>query len=221
MVTFFLKKTSKAEMLERLFGLSVRLQRGRADGARHASDDEAALRGMMAGYLAGDASAFEALYARLEPEMRFYLSALARGAAPIEDLMQEVFLQLHRSRHTYSSTRPLRPWLFAIARHVFKMWLRTSSRRLTREKRYVATRAQEVSEDRSLEHHELVVRAIDLLSPKQREPVFLHHVLGLTFSEIGALLGIRAVTAKVRAHRGLTYLRRHAENVLEVDGTKP
>jgi DNA-directed RNA polymerase specialized sigma24 family protein len=35
----------------------------------------------------------------------------------------------------------------------------------------------------------------------------LHHLLGLSFEEVGQILGIAAGTAKVRSHRALKSLR--------------
>ena len=42
-------------------------------------------------------------------------------AAQAQDLLQETFLQIHRSRHAYRADLPVRPWVFTIARHVWLM----------------------------------------------------------------------------------------------------
>jgi len=36
-----------------------------------------------------------------------------------EELLQETFLQIHRSRRTYLPGRPVTPWIFSIAHHVY------------------------------------------------------------------------------------------------------
>jgi RNA polymerase sigma-70 factor (ECF subfamily) len=59
-----------------------------------------------------------------------------------------------------------------------------------------------------VEEREVIVEALSTLAPNQREPVYLHHVMGMSFAEIGSVLGIRANTAKVRAHRGLAHLKK-------------
>ncbi len=53
----------------------------------------------MAAYQAGEFSAFEKLYDRLAGKLRGYLSSLTWSREQAEDLLQETFLQIHRSRH--------------------------------------------------------------------------------------------------------------------------
>jgi RNA polymerase sigma-70 factor (ECF subfamily) len=41
-----------------------------------------------------------------------------------------------------------------------------------------------------------------------QEVLMLHHLLGLSFQEVGQVLGVAAGTAKVRSHRALKVLRK-------------
>ena len=50
-------------------------------------------------------------------------------------------------------------------------------------------------------------QALAALPEAQRSAVVLHHVVGLDFNAIGAATGCRPETAKMRAHRGIAYLR--------------
>ena len=52
-----------------------------------------------------------------------------------------------------------------------------------------------------------VMQALAQLTEDRREAVLLHHVWGFTYGEMGAMLGIREGTAKLRAHRALHALR--------------
>ncbi len=52
-----------------------------------------------------------------------------------------------------------------------------------------------------------VRKALALLTDDRREAVLLHHVWGFSFGEIGAMLGIREGTAKLRAYRAINTLR--------------
>ena len=78
------------------------------------------------------------IYAALAGRIRGYLYTLCRNASLAEDLVQDTFVQLHRSRRTYEPGRPVTPWVFAIARHVFLMNRRTTGRRLRVEDTLVA-----------------------------------------------------------------------------------
>jgi RNA polymerase sigma-70 factor (ECF subfamily) len=72
---------------------------------------------LMVRYQRGEMVAFEQLYQRLAPELRRFLASDGQA----DDLVQETFLQIHRSRHTYLPPRPVLPWVYGIARHVRQM----------------------------------------------------------------------------------------------------
>jgi RNA polymerase sigma-70 factor, ECF subfamily len=165
---------------------------------------------LMAGYLEGRIEAFDALYAALAPRIRSYLLAQCRDATLADDLVQDAFLQLHRSRRTYEPGRPVTPWAFAIARHVFLMHRRRTARRL----RFEDTMAAETigsdaprDEVRVIAERDEVRRAVGALPPDQRRALLMHHVHGWSFAEIAARLGIRVNAAKTRAFRGMRALR--------------
>ena len=73
------------------------------------ADDE--LRQLMRRYQAGEVEAFEEIYARTLTMVRGYLAALTVDRSLTLDLVQDVYLQMHRSRQTYDPTRPVRPWV--------------------------------------------------------------------------------------------------------------
>src|SRR3954463_3375880 len=118
----------------------------------------------MAGYLQGRLDAFDGLYAALAPRIRSYLLGQCRDRALADDLVQETFLQLHRSRRTYQPGRPVTPWVFAIARHVYLMHRRSTGRRLRFHDALLAeTRSSDLPRDdvRVLADRDEVRRALD------------------------------------------------------------
>jgi RNA polymerase sigma-70 factor (ECF subfamily) len=169
---------------------------------------ESSLSRLMAGYQAGDAASFDALYTALAPGLRRYLAALTRDAARAEDLLQETFLRMHKVRHTYDPARPVEPWAYAIARHVFLMAHRRARR--AREAPLLSTEytppGMTAPDAAAVSAHELA-RALGALSRDRREAVVLHHVWGFRFDEIAARLGIQEGAARLRAHRGIKALR--------------
>jgi RNA polymerase sigma-70 factor (ECF subfamily) len=171
-----------------------------------AADDD--LRALMVRYQAGDLEAFDALYARLGPPLRRYLLALARDAQRADDLLQDTFLQLHRSRHTYNPSRPVRPWAFAVGRHVWLMDQRTRRRKSPPHVELDAAPDLPVPpEAEGLARDDELRRALAQVPPDRTEALLLHHVWGFTFEEIGKMLGIRAGAARVRASRAMSALR--------------
>jgi RNA polymerase sigma-70 factor (ECF subfamily) len=169
---------------------------------------EAELCRLMSGYLDGHIDAFDRLYAVLAPKVRGYLVAQCRDGALADDLVQDTFFQLHRSRRTYEPGRPVTPWVFAIARHVFLMHVRGTGRRVRFEETLAAHPADVARDaDRSIADRDAVRRALVALPADQRRALLLHHIEGWSFAEIAARLGIRVNAAKTRAFRGMCKLK--------------
>src|ERR1700722_18647698 len=72
-------------------------------------------------YQGGSLEAFQEIYAELAAGVRRYLLHLTSGSETSDDLVQETFLQMHRSRAAYNPAYAVRPWLFGLARNVFLM----------------------------------------------------------------------------------------------------
>jgi RNA polymerase sigma-70 factor (ECF subfamily) len=162
----------------------------------------------MAAYQAGRIDGFEGLYAAVASPLRRYLVMLTRDVATADDLLQESFLQVHRSRHTYDPDKPVQPWVFAVARHVFLMHARATRRRLAQ----IGPLPDNVEVPVPPEVEGLADRirlraALDQIRPERREALLLHHVWGFSFGEIAAVLGITEAAAKLRSSRGMADLR--------------
>ena len=164
---------------------------------------------LMARYQAGDEVAFEEIYARLARSVRGYLRTLAPAGTEVEDLVQNTFLQIHRSRRSYLPGEPLRPWAFAVARHVGLMARRAAGRRARREVQPIDDLPEVSTLSRAAGALDRVSlgRALATLAETGREALWLHHVLGLSFREVAAVQGISETAAKVRAHRAIVALR--------------
>lgn len=170
---------------------------------------EGELASLMADYQRGDAAAFDSLYRALRPRLAGYLVFLSRDRRRLDDLLQETFLQIHRSRGTYRPGRPVVPWAFAIARHVFL----AEARQFGRRQRHEAVLTESppeirvLAEAEGLADRDRLQQALRRLPADQTEAMMLNQVWGFTFAEIGAMLGVSSVTAKVRSFRGIRRLR--------------
>ena len=93
------------------------------------SEGDQELRGLLIRHQGGSLEAFQASYAQLAPGVRRYLSHKAGGSEVADDLLQETFLQMHRSRAAYNPAYAVKPWVFGLARNVFLMNWRGDRRR--------------------------------------------------------------------------------------------
>ncbi len=172
------------------------------------SDGDQELRALMIRYQGGSPEAFEEIYAQLAPGVRRYLAHLAGGAEIADDLLQETFLQMHRSRSAYNPQYAVRPWVFGLARNVFLMNRRAARRWATiHESREDLPEFPVLPEAERLGSQDEIRRGIASLHPDQAEALLLHHEWGFSFEEIAGMLGISAAAARARASRGMADLR--------------
>jgi RNA polymerase sigma-70 factor (ECF subfamily) len=172
------------------------------------SEADQDIRALMMRYQNGSLEAFQEMYAQLARGLRGYLLHLAGGSEIADDLLQETFLQMHRSRAAYNPVYAVKPWVFGLARNVFLM-----NRRAARQWAKVNESREDLPEypvlpegDR-LGSRDEIRRGIACLSANEAEALLLHHEWGFSFDEIAGMLGISAVAARARASRGMADLR--------------
>jgi RNA polymerase sigma factor (sigma-70 family) len=99
------------------------------------------------------------------------------------------------------------PWVMAIARHVWLMHERTRRRRPQPTVDLDAVQPAVRADAESYADRADVRGALAALSPERRKPVVWHHLIGMSFREIAARLGIREDAAKLRSSRAMGELR--------------
>ena len=136
-------------------------------------------------------AAFDDIYER---EFDYVCRNLGRfGVAPgdLDDAAHEVFLVLYRRWHDVDLARPIRPWLFGVARRV------ASAERAKRRETPSLLEAASV-EDPRVAQRDLVWRAMDALDDDRRAVIILHDFEGHTGAEIAAMLEIPVNTVHSR-----------------------
>jgi RNA polymerase sigma-70 factor (ECF subfamily) len=165
------------------------------------SDEE-----LMARYREGELAAFRTLFERYAPLL---LRVLARDLArpgDAEDLVQQTFLQVHRARHDFDPSRRFRPWIVTIALNLKREHFRVA-RRLPGGSAAESVPGVAPHDHARVDARQTVTWALERIPGEQREVIELHWFEGLSFGDVARCLGIGAVAAKVRAHRGYSRLR--------------
>lgn len=166
---------------------------------------EPVLKQLMIAGLDGDARAQQQLLQLLSPLLRTYFARrLTRAGLDVEDLVQETLIAIHTRRMSYDRTRPLTPWVYAIARHklvdLFRK-SRTSVALQDVESELVAAGAT----DDGLAAID-IERLLETLSPKQANTIRDTKLHGLSITESAELRGMSEGDVKVSVHRGLKAL---------------
>ena len=135
--------------------------------------------------------AFHAIYDREFDYVWRNLGRMGVPSADIADAVHEVFLVLHRKWNDLDRTRPLRPWLFGVARRV--------AADLRAKRREQPTDVEPAAaEDPLVAQRDLLWRALATLDDDRRTVVILHDLEGHTGAEIAAQLDIPVNTVHSR-----------------------
>lgn len=135
-----------------------------------------------------------------------------------EDVTQTVFVELWSRPERFDGARgTLRSWLLTQAHARAVDLVRSEEARRRRQEREAQQADATVELDTSLYLEEMadeVRRAVDTLSPAEREPILLAYFGGRTYREAAQLLGQPEGTVKSRIRAGLRNLR----GALEAEG---
>lgn len=160
----------------------------------------------MVGYQKADSVATTTLIELLSPQLyRFFASQM--GSRPdADDMLQEIWLRIHRARHTYRAGEPLLAWVYAIARRVRVDNYRKRQRIGMREAASDVlpdVPEKEQRQDQLPPFDDLVAS----LPESQREVLIMLKVNGLSVEEIARATSSTVGAVKQKAHRAYEKLR--------------
>jgi len=162
----------------------------------------------------GDSQAYDSLLRSCLP----FIAQVARGqrvpADRVDDVVQDVLMTLHRSRHTYDPSRSFTAWLRVIAQRRAIDVLRRSGRQNSREvhaplafEMYADPGAQTSGAWEKTGLSAQIGKAVAGLSPGQREAVERLALQGQSLQEAATATGRSKGALKVNLHRALIALR--------------
>jgi RNA polymerase sigma factor (sigma-70 family) len=160
----------------------------------------------------GDLDKMGLLFQRYHRPLYGFLFHMTRHREASEDMMQNVFYRMLRSRHTFTGEGEFRTWMYHLARNVLKDHLKQTRRRghhkeiEAYEERLPAGMAADEQIERKLEIKALE-RALGSLSPESREVLVLSRFQELRYAEIAGVLEISIGAVKVRVHRAMSQLK--------------
>ncbi len=182
-----------------------------------AQEDEKLIRAFMA----GDASAFDALVIRYKDMVYTMCYYLLGDVHEASDYSQETFLKVYRSLNTFRFESSFSTWLYRITLNTCRNRLKSVSYRLRKKSVsldyadesgnpivQIADESNPVNgelEKRELRMH--VRRAISRLSVDHKTVIVLCDIKGLSYEEIGKITGLDMGTVKSRISRARSELK--------------
>ncbi len=161
-----------------------------------------------AGGESGDA--FQALFRRYGQSVFAFFRRRVWDAALAEELAQETFLAVLKSRGRYEASAPFRTYLYAIAFRILKAYRRKAMfRAMFTGKSLEAGGAghAEPAMGNGVEAGVVLRQAVGRLERMDREIVLLREFEDLSYMEIAAVLGIPVNTVRSRLFRARMALR--------------
>jgi RNA polymerase sigma-70 factor, ECF subfamily len=154
----------------------------------------------------GETAAFAELYDACADRLHHYLVVRLGATESADDVLQETFLRLFRSRHRLGEVGNLQAYVFQIARNEANRYVGRSGRTPNEASADLFEEAYS-SDAAAREAADMVAVALTQLNEEQREVVVLKHFSGLTFREIAEVIGVPTATAATRYRAALDRLR--------------
>lgn len=166
----------------------------------------------------GDTESFTLLLERHRSPVIHFLYRMVQNQSVAEELAQEVFLRVYRSRANYEPTAKFTTWLFRIASHLALNWIRDRRHERGQESLDHETQdgmVRQVS-DRGVSAEQAMVReskfeeirrAIQGLPEKQKAAVLMHKYEDMEYSQIAAVLECSESAVKSLLFRAYESLR--------------
>jgi RNA polymerase sigma-70 factor (ECF subfamily) len=186
------------------------------EGAAAALDYDAEL---MLRVQQGDGASFGVLLGKHRSSVVHFLYRMVQNHAVAEELAQEVFLRVYRSRSTYEPTAKFTTWLFRIATHLALNSLRDGKNERLQEHldddtgdlpvRQVSDRRPSVEQTMVYEVKLAEIRqAVAALPEKQRAAVLMHKYEEMEYTQIAGVLSCSESAVKSLLFRAYETLRK-------------
>ena len=148
------------------------------------------------------------IYRRHAQTVYKFLLAQCHDPDLAEELTQETFYQAIRSISRFDGSCKVSVWLCQIAKHLWYQHLRKRRREVPMPEEGVGTPLPSAEDDALEQAGRLeLLRRVHSLPQAQREVVYLRVFGGLSFREIGDVLGKTETWARVTFYRGKEKLR--------------
>ncbi len=174
----------------------------------HLSDQE-----LMRIVQAGDLSPASEIYDRYSGRIYNFAFRFLKNAEAAEDAVQEVFVKMIKYANQFHGDAKLSTWLFSITANWCRDYLRKADNKSKESDDVLITLPAplEHGPDRALEQREdqlRVQRALQTLTPEQREAILLSRYQGLSYAEIAQIAGCSEGAVKTRVFRAMETLKK-------------
>ena len=173
---------------------------------------------------AGDEGAFVDLIRAYHPFVYAIVIAIVNNPQDAEEIVQDTFLNVYRGLAQYEDRAKFKTWLAEIARNCARSWMRKQRINTVPidelspldQVSKLTSRAQDLPDEQLMhrEQRELIRRAIESLSPKEREVARSYYLEGASYDELTSTHGLSYTAISVRLSRAKQKLAKQLGHLL-------
>jgi RNA polymerase sigma-70 factor, ECF subfamily len=174
----------------------------------------------------GDDTGFSLLVEKYRKQIVHFMFRMSRNQAVAEELAQEVFLRVYRSRQTYRAEAKFSTWLYRIATNLGVNHARDTKHERSAQNVYldqpdaetgttpdVADKTSTAEQDMVRDERMAAIRKhVMALPERQRTAVLMHKYQEMDYKEIGAVLKLSESATKSLLFRAYQTLRENLKD---------
>ena len=151
----------------------------------------------------GSSTSYDTLLSEVYMFLESYLNSKVYNKSQIDDVIQEILLAIHNSRHTFDNSKSFMSWMLAIAHYKVSDHLCFQFKQKTQEleESLLDMSTDALSALIENQNTQLLYQAIDELDQKPRQIIKLLKIEGMKVSEVATELNLSESNVKVIAHR--------------------
>jgi len=182
--------------------------KGRDSEMKHLSDQE-----LMKLVQDGDFSTAAEIFDRYSGRIYNFAYRFLKNSEGAEDATQEVFVKMMKYAKQFHGDAKLSTWLFSITANLCRDHLRKADNKNKEGEETLLNLPANpsYSPERNLEmrqNEERVQKALQSLTPEQREAILLSRYQGLSYAEIAQIAGCSEGAVKTRVFRAMETLKK-------------
>jgi RNA polymerase sigma factor (sigma-70 family) len=169
----------------------------------------------------GDIQAFEMIYNQHVDLLVSYGTKITPDLDLVEDAIQDLFLYLFSKKEKLADPRSVQYYLLKAFRRILIKRIKDEGSFTSGEKnnfsfQYTLEFDDETPQQAREKKLELIESLIEQMDSKKKEVLFLKFYSGLSYEEIGRLVGIHPDSAKKQVYRTITSLREIVQKKIEL-----
>lgn len=169
---------------------------------------------LWARFLNGDEQVLSLIYLRHVNALFDYGCKISADQDMVKDCIQDIFCTIIRNRDSLSYTDNIRLYLFkALKRKVIRELQKKNNYKLTDDERQLNFEIEfmhgfdHVDTELSEKQRKELIDAIESLTSRQKEAIYLRFTRGMDYEEISMILNLNYQSARALIHRAISKLR--------------